>query len=84
MGDIEKHADSTAVSTTEKPEINDSDIYIDPQKEKKLLWKCDIFLTSLLTLSFLSAYLDRSNIGNAAIAGMLPDLKMDRQELASR
>jgi hypothetical protein len=83
MADIEKHVSSANLSTTEKPVSNDEDIYIDPIKERKLLWKCDMFLTSLLTLAFLSAYLDRSNIGNAAIAGLLPNLNMSRQQLAS-
>jgi hypothetical protein len=81
MTDLEKHAN---LSTSEEPTTNDEDIYIDPVAERKLLWKCDMFLTSLLTLAFLSAYLDRSNIGNAAIAGLLPDLNMSRQQLASK
>jgi sugar phosphate permease len=93
MADLEKNlvADSAAVSTDAKTDIssgtiheaNDEDIYIDPAKERKVLHKCDIFMTSLLTLSFLSAYLDRSNIGNAAIAGMPEDLGMDPQQLAN-
>ena len=72
-----------AVSDTEKEAINSEDIYIDPQRERKLLWKTDAFLVPLLTLSFLSAYLDRSNIGNAAIAGMPEDLDLTDQQLAS-
>jgi hypothetical protein len=84
MSDIEKHVSSTHLSTTKEPMVNDEDIYIDSGKERTLLWKCDMFLTSLLTLAFLSAYLDRSNIGNAAIAGLLPDLNMSRQQLASK
>jgi hypothetical protein len=83
MSDIEKHVSSTNLSTTQGLMVNDEDIYVDPGKERRLLWKCDMFLTSLLTLAFLSAYLDRSNIGNAAIAGLLPDLNMSRQQLAS-
>jgi hypothetical protein len=83
MTDIEKHVCSADLSSTEKSTLDNEDIYIDPIKERKLLWKCDMFLTSLLTLAFLSAYLDRSNIGNAAIAGLLPDLDMNRQQLAS-
>ncbi|KAF2643771.1 MFS general substrate transporter [Massarina eburnea CBS 473.64] len=83
MGDIEKTSVSADISS-DKPEVaNNEDIYIDPQAEKRLLWKCDLCLTSLLTLSFLSAYLDRSNIGNAAIAGMLPDLGMSKQDYAN-
>ncbi|KAK5115813.1 hypothetical protein LTR85_009407 [Meristemomyces frigidus] len=59
------------------------EIYIDPQRERRLLWKIDAFLVPLLTLSFLSAYLDRSNIGNAAIAGMPEDLGLSKQGLAN-
>ena len=61
-----------------------SEIYIDPKAEAKLLRKIDTFLVPLLTIAFLSAYLDRSNIGNAAISGLLPDLHMSKQQLASQ
>ncbi len=74
---------SDAVSDNDKGVVDSEDIYIDPQKERKLLWKIDAFLVPLLTLSFLSAYLDRSNIGNAAIAGMPEDLGLSSQQLAS-
>ncbi|KAK6062758.1 major facilitator superfamily transporter [Seiridium cupressi] len=88
MSDIEKRTivedfSSVPNSATKQLQNGEEDIYIDPAKERKLLWKCDIYLTSLLTISFLSAYLDRSNIGNAAVAGMLPDLGMSSQDLAN-
>lgn len=60
------------------------DIYIDPAAEKRALLKCDLFLVPLLTAAFLLAYLDRSNIGNAAIAGLPEDLGMSSQQLASK
>lgn len=63
--------------------VGDEEIYIDPKEEAKLLRKCDMYLVPLLTISFLSAYLDRSNIGNAAIAGLLPDLGMSSAQLAN-
>ena len=62
---------------------DESEIYIDPVAEKKVLRKIDTFLVPLLTLVWLFAYLDRSNIGNAAVAGMLPELGMSKQDLAS-
>ena len=91
MSDLEKNITSADISNDSKADVSsevkvvvdDEDIFIDPVKEKKVLHKCDIFMTSLLTLSFLSAYLDRSNIGNAAIAGMPEDLNMSSQELAN-
>src|SRR5262245_40083737 len=76
-------ADDRSIPEVEKTPVDPEDIYIDPAKERKLLWKIDAFLVPLLPLSFLSAYLDRSNIGNAAIAGMPEDLGMSKQELAS-
>ncbi|KAK5737811.1 hypothetical protein LTR17_006459 [Elasticomyces elasticus] len=73
-----------ALSDLSKGDVAPEDIYIDPARERKLLWKIDAFLVPLLTLSFLSAYLDRSNIGNAAIAGMPEDLGLSKQGLASK
>lgn len=65
-------------------EVGESEIYIDPKKEAKVLRKCDLYLMPLLTLCFLSAYLDRNNLGNAATAGLTTDLHMSTQQLASK
>jgi len=64
--------------------IADSEIYIDPIAEPKVLRKCDIILIPLFTISFMAAYLDRSNIGNAQTAGLLTDLNMSSQQYASK
>ncbi|THV85743.1 MFS general substrate transporter [Aureobasidium pullulans] len=48
--------------------------YIDLKAQKKLLLKLDLYLAPIITLIFLCAYLDRSNIGNAQAAGMGDDL----------
>jgi hypothetical protein len=64
-------------------EKKESEIYIDPVAEAKVLRKCDLYLVPLLTVAFLSAYLDRSNIGNAATAGLLTDIHMSSQQYAS-
>ena len=40
----------------------------------QLLLKLDLYLAPIITLIFLCAYLDRSNIGNAQAAGMGDDL----------
>jgi len=50
------------------------DVYIDSKAQKKLLLKLDLYLAPIITLIFLCAYLDRSNIGNAQAAGMGHDL----------
>lgn len=57
--------------------------HIDPLAEKKLLRKLDIWLSPVMTIIFLAAYLDRSNIGNAASAGMTADLGMTSSDLGS-
>lgn len=57
--------------------------FIDPAREKKLLMKLDMFIAPVVTLIFLAAYLDRSNIGNASSAGMTKDLKMTSGQLGS-
>ncbi|KAJ4157962.1 uncharacterized protein LMH87_008511 [Akanthomyces muscarius] len=44
--------------------------------EARMRLKMDIFLIPLVSLIYLLAFIDRSNIGNAAIAGLLKDLDM--------
>ncbi len=59
------------------------ELYIDPVAQKKLLRKLDLWIAPVMTIVFLSAYLDRSNIGNAASAGMVKDLGMTDGQLGS-
>ncbi|KAK1534850.1 major facilitator superfamily transporter [Colletotrichum costaricense] len=44
--------------------------------DKKLMWKVDLWLVPWLSLLYLLSFLDRTNIGNARLAGMEDDLKM--------
>ncbi|KAJ3497241.1 hypothetical protein NLG97_g2054 [Lecanicillium saksenae] len=44
--------------------------------EARMRLKMDLFLIPLVSLIYLLAFIDRSNIGNAAIAGLLKDLDM--------
>lgn len=53
---------------------------IDKETEKRLLRKMDIRLIPMLTLLYLLAFLDRGNIGNAKIEGMLEDLHMTSKQ----
>lgn len=62
------------VSSTEDSLDGTLDVYIDTKAQKKLLLKLDLYLAPVITLIFLCAYLDRSNIGNAQAAGMGDDL----------
>lgn len=60
--DTEKVGDDVATS---------QHLYIDPAREKKLVRKLDLWIAPIMTIIFLTAYLDRANIGNAASAGYL-------------
>lgn len=45
--------------------------------EKKVLRKMDLHLMPMLTLLYLFAFLDRGNIGNAKIEGLIDDLHLE-------
>jgi hypothetical protein len=77
-------SEDATISPPSEQIIEESEIYIDPIAEAKVLRKCDMYLVPLLTIAFLSAYLDRSNIGNAATAGLLTDTHMSSQQYASK
>ena len=47
-----------------------------PSQDRKLLWKLDIKLIPWLCLLYLASFLDRTNIGNAKIDGLVEDLHM--------
>ncbi|OQE25398.1 hypothetical protein PENSTE_c006G01172 [Penicillium steckii] len=53
---------------------------IDPELEKRVLRKLDWRVPTLMGFFYLLAFLDRSNIGNAKIAGMEEDLNLDSQQ----
>ncbi|VUC35335.1 unnamed protein product [Clonostachys rosea] len=56
---------------------------LDPKVERKLVRKLDIWIAPVMTIIFLTAYLDRANIGNAASAGMKTDINMSDGELGN-
>ncbi|KAF4121906.1 Major Facilitator Superfamily [Geosmithia morbida] len=62
---------------------HDGHLIIDQQSEKRLVRKLDIWIAPVMTLIFLTAYLDRSNIGNAASAGMTEQLGMSSGDLGN-
>ncbi|KAJ5049905.1 hypothetical protein NUH16_008428 [Penicillium rubens] len=47
------------------------------EAKKKVLRKVDVRLVPMLALLYLVAYIDKTNIGNAKIEGLLPSLHMD-------
>ncbi|KAF5133875.1 putative transporter [Metarhizium anisopliae] len=51
-------------------------------EEKKLVRKIDLFLMPILWIMYILNYVDRTNIGNAKIAGMAVDLDLDDNRYA--
>ncbi|KAJ5815476.1 Major facilitator superfamily domain general substrate transporter [Penicillium riverlandense] len=49
---------------------------IDPEVERRVLRKLDLRVPTIMAFFYLLAFLDRSNIGNAKIAGMSTDLSL--------
>lgn len=51
-------------NTTEDTDVGDiDDVVLDSVKEKKLLLKLDLAFVPIIMLTYLSCFLDRSNIG---------------------
>ena len=50
------------------------------KEEKALVRKVDLMLLPTMWLMYLLSYMDRTNIGNAKIAGMVDDLNMHSNE----
>ncbi|CAI7664437.1 unnamed protein product [Penicillium glandicola] len=55
---------------------------IDPELERRVVKKLDWHVPTLMGFFYLLAFLDRSNIGNAKIAGMEEDLGLDGKSYA--
>jgi hypothetical protein len=68
-----KKATSTS-SDTPSPIAND--VYIDPRIEKRVIRKCDMRVVPPTLILFMLSFLDRVNIGNAAIQGLPQDLAL--------
>ncbi|KZT51527.1 MFS general substrate transporter [Calocera cornea HHB12733] len=54
----------------------DEEGVIDKAVERRILMKLDLWIVSFMTLFYLLSFLDRSNIGNARVAGLQADLKL--------
>ncbi|GAW16013.1 hypothetical protein ANO14919_054350 [Xylariales sp. No.14919] len=87
MSDLEKHTSSRDEREGHDPAFiqdvglpSDPDAHLDQEEkdkiEKRLVWRLDLVLIPWLCLLYLLAFLDRTNIGNAKVAGLLDDLHL--------
>lgn len=70
---ISSDANGNTVITREDGE----NFTIDHKAERRLVWKFDLRILPLLAMMYLFNALDKSNLGNAATAGLLQDLGME-------
>lgn len=54
----------------------DKDLTMTPEEQKRILRKLDLAIIPYCTLLYLLSFLDRVNIGQAAVAGLRVDLNM--------
>ncbi|KAM0544112.1 hypothetical protein ACHAPJ_011994 [Fusarium lateritium] len=60
-----------------------SNLIVDHQLEKQCLRKLDLRLAPLFAILYFIAYLDRSNIGNAAVAGLVEELGLSGSQFST-
>ncbi|TAQ83266.1 hypothetical protein B7494_g8409 [Chlorociboria aeruginascens] len=72
---IEKRDEAAVIEESKIPPTIVS-YHVTPEMEKRYLRKLDKVLVPLVSGLYLLSYLDRSNVGNAKIAGMQTDLKL--------
>jgi len=77
-GKTEDVAEKTSNSSAE---LEAQHVELDEAESARVLRKVDMRLVPMLALLYLVAFIDRSNIGNAKIAGMTTDLNMPSNSL---
>jgi sugar phosphate permease len=83
-GSNKLYCDDTASDIKSLQAVNhDADVYVDPLIEKRILRKLDLHLTPIFMSLYFLSYLNRSNIGNAAVAGMNAQLGLTASEYST-
>ncbi|KAJ5831723.1 hypothetical protein N7474_000034 [Penicillium riverlandense] len=77
----QKQADPDMLDETSAGEA--LDIVLDPTKERKLLLKLDLAFVPIIMFTYLSCFLDRSNIGNVEVAHMPQDINASDGEFST-
>ncbi|KAI1608237.1 retrograde regulation protein 2 [Exophiala viscosa] len=71
---LEEHTDNVEVQTSQVPSKEEL------QAQKSLLWKLDLVILPLLSLSYLLAYMDRNNVGYSRLMGLQKALKLSDKQ----
>lgn len=70
-------------TNVEKGDISDPNLHtgFDEKATKALIRKVDLHIVPVLVILYLLSFLDRTNIGNARLAGLEEDLGMNEEGL---
>lgn len=79
---IMQRSESDFMADSEK-QMGEFDIYIDPELEKRTVRKIDRNVLPILCLFYFYAALDRSNIGNAATAGLTDAISLTSSQYSN-
>lgn len=69
-------AEKQPTETSSAPSMHENDVILSPAEEKRLLRKVDRNVIPILGLLYLLSFLDRTNLGNAKLGGIIEDLGM--------
>jgi len=61
----------------------DGEVAVDPRVEKSAQWKVDLVVVPLVGMYYLLSFIDRSNIGNARVAGLEKSLRMTDHDFST-
>ncbi|KAI9497585.1 major facilitator superfamily domain-containing protein [Zychaea mexicana] len=79
-----EHADNVEAAIAKSNSSSDgkSDNFIEPDEKelRRLMWKLDRRIIPYISLLYLCSYLDRVNIGNAKIAGLMEDIDITESQ----
>jgi len=67
-------------STSNAALHDDVEVLLNPVLEKRVWRKLDMWIIPLATMFYLLSFLDRTNFGNARVAGLQKDLKMSNTQ----
>ncbi|KAF5337619.1 hypothetical protein D9758_014928 [Tetrapyrgos nigripes] len=74
---LEKRTESHDTKSVSSAE---SEIVVDPEMEKKVWRKLDIYVLPIVAMFYLLSFLDRTNVANARVAGLQSQLGMSNKE----
>lgn len=76
MSDYHDDCASQSASTRESKTATAEDAASHTRVERKTVTKLDLLLVPSMSILYLAAFLDRTNVGNARVAGLQTDLSL--------